>query len=67
MVSDLTIMVQRQPVRSTRGALPVFPPVGFPEPPPAPADIDWATLAASGTQTADQMRDKFALVEGHAK
>ena len=25
------------PVRSTRGALPVFPPVGFPEPPPAPA------------------------------
>ena len=23
-------------VRSTRGALPVFPPVGFPEPPPAP-------------------------------
>jgi hypothetical protein len=24
-------------VRSTRGALPVFPPVGFPEPPPAPA------------------------------
>jgi hypothetical protein len=24
-------------VRSTRGALPVFPPVVFPEPPPAPA------------------------------
>ena len=24
-------------MRSTRGALPVFPPVGFPEPPPAPA------------------------------
>jgi hypothetical protein len=24
-------------VRSARGALPVFPPVGFPEPPPAPA------------------------------
>ena len=24
-------------VRSTRGALPMFPPVGFPEPPPAPA------------------------------
>jgi hypothetical protein len=24
-------------VRSTRGALPLFPPVGFPEPPPAPA------------------------------
>ena len=28
---------QDMPVRSTRGALPVFPPVGFPEPPPAPA------------------------------
>ena len=26
-----------RPVRSARGALPVFPPVGFPEPPPAPA------------------------------
>ena len=29
--------LQQVVVRSTRGALPVFPPVGFPEPPPAPA------------------------------
>ena len=27
---------QGTPVRSARGALPVFPPVGFPEPPPEP-------------------------------
>jgi hypothetical protein len=30
-------VLQEVIVGSTRGALPVFPPVGLPEPPPAPA------------------------------
>ena len=30
------MIFQQIVVRSARGALPVFPPVGFPEPPPAP-------------------------------
>ena len=30
-------LAQGVEVGSTRGALPVFPPVGLPEPPPAPA------------------------------
>ena len=35
--ADRVVAATSRPVRSTRGALPAFPPVGFPEPPPEPA------------------------------
>jgi hypothetical protein len=35
--ADRVLAAAARPVRSTRGALPTFPSVGFPEPPPEPA------------------------------